>query len=230
MSIREDGIESMGRYYGTYMGIVKHTKDPEEVNRLLLFIPEVMGVKGKLVWAFPKGQFGGKGYGAQAQPSLGDTVWVTYRHGHPQHALWEHGFFAKDEKPEEFKELDTYGFITPGGIKVLLKDSDGSVSVETKEGNKINVKDEDNSISLENGDGIKLEIKGKEVKVGNSLQYLTIGDELKPILEELQEHLAAWSIPIKSFVGVGIGEAAAIPDVGLVNWRAKLKDFLTKYA
>lgn len=224
--IKNSGIESMGRFYGTYLGFVKSIKDPLELNHLLLYVPEVMGPNGNLVWAIPKNTFGGKGYGSQVIPRVGDTVWVTYRQGHPRYPLWELGHYGKGEKPEEFKELDTYGFITPGGIKILLKDSGGSVHVEIPSGDSLSVKE--NRIALTNADGTLLEIDGKEIKVNGD--HLTRAEELKKILETLQEHLVVWSTAIKAKVAIGLGETSPQPDVGLVQWRISLKDFLTKWS
>jgi len=226
--IHRNGIEKFGRFYGTYSGMVQDVEDPLGLNRLLLYIPEVMGPTGDLTWALAKGSFSGANYGAQAIPSIGDMVWVTYRHGHPRHALWEHGAFGVDEKPEDFKELDTFGFITPRGTKVLLKDSDNTILVSTPEGNSISIIEDGAKIVFKNKENISISIEGKKVKVNN--QYLTIGDELKDILEELQEHLSAYSTAILGATGVPvIGTSSPTPDIGLVEWRDKLKEFLTNY-
>jgi len=129
-----------------------------------------------------------------------------------------------------FKELDTYGFITPGGIKVLLKDSDLSIQVETPDGNKISVKDEDTSIVLENKDGTKLEVKGKEILV-NGGNHLTQAEELKKILKKLQHHLFMYSKNILSIAQVPeIGTTSVPPDIGLEKWKLSLKDFLTDWS
>ena len=229
-TIRESGIERFGRFYGVYSGFVKSIEDPLELNHLLLYIPEVLGTTGSLIWALPKGSFSGKGYGVRVVLGVGGAVWVTFRHGHPRYPLWEHSYFATDEKPEDFKELDTYGFITPGGIKVLLKDSDLSIQVETPDGNKISVKDEDTSIVLENKDGTKLEVKGKEILV-NGGNHLTQAEELKKILKKLQHHLFMYSKNILSIAQVPeIGTTSVPPDIGLEKWKLSLKDFLTDWS
>ncbi len=226
--IRERGLESMGKFYATYLGVVKTLKDPLELNRVGLYIPEVVGVNGINLWAIAKGSFSGKGYGVQVMPRVGDMVWVSFRHGHPRYPLWEHGNFGEEEKPEDFKELDTYGFITPGGIKVLLKDSDASIQVETPDGNKLTVKDEDTSIKLENKDGTLLDIKGKEILTKDG--HLTKAEELKELLEGLQEHLSLWSTAIQAKVSIGIGQVSVPPDPGLTQWRTDLKKFLSKWS
>ncbi len=216
----------MSKFYVTFLGFVKSIKDESNLNQLLLYVPEVMGPSGNLVWAIPKGNFGGKDFGVQVIPPVGSTVWVTYRQGHPRYPLWEHGYFGEEEKPEDFELLDTYGFITPGGIKILLKDSEGSVHVEVPDGTHLDV--QENRIALENADGTNLEIVGKEITVNG--EHLTRAEELKGILESLQEHLAAWSVAIKPKTMFSIGEMSSEPDIGLVNWRLSLKNFLTQWS
>lgn len=225
--VRTNGLEPYGRFYGEYVGIVKSTEDELGINRLLLYIPEVMGPEGAYVWALPKGQFSGVNYGSQIMPQVGDSVWVTYRHGISRHAIWEHGYYSKEQKPEDFKELDTFGFITPNGTKVLLKDSDNTVLVSTPKGNSISIIEEGSKIILKNQESISISIEGKEVKVND--QYLTIGDEIKESLESLHEHLVAYSTQILALSIPAIGTNSPTPDIGLVQWKEKLDKILTKY-
>lgn len=223
--IREHGIEQYGRFYGVYYGYVKDVNDPLERNRVLLFIPEVKGPKGRFVWAYPRNNYGGTGYGVQNLPELGDMVWVSFRQGHPQFPLWEHGYYAKDEKPEDFKETTTKGLITPKGIKIILDDDKETVKVSTPKGAVIEAQEDNVSVSFND---VTLTVSNDDLTVNG--HPLTLADELKEILEELHTHITVHSKALMASTGVPeIGTNSPNPDPGIVQWRLKLKNILAKF-
>jgi len=229
--IRRDGLEPFGRFYGTYIGVVKDIEDPKELGRLLLYIPEVMGPSGPLRWAYPRGIFQGMGFGMQFIPQVEDFVYVSYRNGDPLNPLWDYGPRRKESKPEEFQDLTTSGFVTPGGIKILLRDEeDKSVTISTPGGNQITIEDASNTISLENADGVSLKVTGKEITAGPDNHHLTNSDELKDILTSLQGHLVAYSTVLQGLGASPIGATSPTPDIGLTQWLQSLEKIITKYS
>lgn len=131
------GLEYFNRYYATYYGYVLENEDPDNMNRIFVWVPEVMGAKERGIWAYPKSQFGGNGYGINLVPQKNDMVFITYRHGHPRYPLWQHGNYAKGEKPSEFNSPNIYGFKTPKGSVLIINDDTEEVSIKNPDGEYI---------------------------------------------------------------------------------------------
>jgi hypothetical protein len=162
--IKKEGLETLGRFYGLYYGIVQSVDDPVELNRILVKVPEVKGPIGVPIWALPRGLYGGTGYGIQCLPEVGEYVIVSFRQGDPKAPYWEHAHYAVEQKPEDFKEPHIKGLVTPKGIKVLIDDNEESVTVSTPS-------------------GVLFEIKGEQVSIQAAEIYLNADDKDEPILK-----------------------------------------------
>ena len=55
-TIAQLGVESLGRYYSIYRGVVTDNEDPEKCNRLKVYVPS-LGVYIE-EWAYPRNQHG----------------------------------------------------------------------------------------------------------------------------------------------------------------------------
>lgn len=95
------GLESFGRYYGTYRGIVHSNKDPEQRGRVQLSCPDVGASKPIYTWVDPSFSYSGKGVGEFCPPEDGSTVWVNFRNGDPSLPLcyWG-GWCVEDGVPK----------------------------------------------------------------------------------------------------------------------------------
>lgn len=157
-----DGLEYFGRFYSSYRGIVAENDDPEKVGRLKLVIPEVTGERTLGIWAWPKHNFSGQGFGSQCIPPIKTTVWVEFEQGNPKRPTWFHGHFGKGEKPESLSHIKNFWFKTPGGHLVEFDDNT-------------------NVIRLTHANGSKIVIKGGQVHLSaeDPLEVAPLGNELK---------------------------------------------------
>lgn len=121
------GMEFFGKYYANYRGYVIDNNDPEKLNRLLVRVPQVTGTNAHSKWAYPKGNFSGKGYGIQVLPRKGDLVWVEFEHGNPAFPLWSHAHYSNSQKPKEFNSVNVFGFKSPGKQMFLIDDDKGKI-------------------------------------------------------------------------------------------------------
>ena len=126
------GLEKLGRYYSSYRGFVVDNEDPKGLGRIKVINPTLNQFDNVGIWAFPKGQWGGKDYGVNLLPLIGDMVWVEFEHGDIRYPIWQHASYGTDEKPEEFSSPQIYGFKTPAGNIIIIDDSKGKEYILVK--------------------------------------------------------------------------------------------------
>ena len=125
--IQEYGIEHLGRFYGTYRGIVISNTDEDNTETLKVTVPAIYD--GLTTIARPKGQEGGPNTGFKyLTPKPGQIVLVEFEYGDPLRALWTYHGWATEERPEEL-DKDTLGIVTPNGNKVYLKEQDNTLYI-----------------------------------------------------------------------------------------------------
>lgn len=178
------GFEYYGRFYGTYRGVVITNYDPENMGRLQIKVPSVDGQFNDSSWAWPKGQWGGEGYGMQIIPNKGDLVWVEYLNGDSRYPVWLHAGFSKNQKPEEFKHSNVYGFKTPKGHIITIDDDESILTIKNPSGETIEI-----------SEGL-IKQDGKEIQLGaDNLQPAVKGDELFNTVNKILSALTTTTVP-----------------------------------
>ena len=83
------------KYYGKYRGFVASNKDPDQLGRLRLRIPSVLGTE-VTDWALPCLPFGGTaGLGWFMIPEQDAQVWVEFEEGELRRPIWVGTFWQK---------------------------------------------------------------------------------------------------------------------------------------
>ena len=74
--IVEEGLDSVGRYYSIYRGVVLSTDDPMQMNRVKVYVPSL----DIMEWALPRNQHGStnSGFRLCPLPNFNDFVYVTF--------------------------------------------------------------------------------------------------------------------------------------------------------
>lgn len=78
------------RYYGKYRGTVINNVDPEFRGRLIVQVPDVLGLVPSS-WAeacAPLAGPTGAPMGVYLVPPIGAGVWVEFEQGHPEYPIW----------------------------------------------------------------------------------------------------------------------------------------------
>lgn len=156
--IQENGLEYLGRYYSTYRAIVINNNDELNMNRVHVYIPSVQnGIK---IWALPKSTtIGGCFHGLKlTTPLVGEVVYIEFEGGDPLRPLWSYHGWATGETPDDLKDNNSIGLVTPEGNKIYIKDVDGELYIQTN--SKVN-------ISILEGPSLKMTQKGFTFNFGN---------------------------------------------------------------
>lgn len=187
------GFEYFGKYYSCYRAFVYDAADPNNASRLRLVIPHITGDKPMATWAYPRNQYSGDGYGMQCTPQPGDMVWVEFEQGNPRFPVWSYGYFAKNKKPEELRDLKKYWFKTPKGTILQADDNDeGFASIKYYKGLEIKI----------DKDGIYLIRDSKKISLGqspNSNEPAVLGNKNKEVLDDLKSLLTNYNTDITTF-------------------------------
>ena len=121
-SLIRKGLEYFGKYYGVYRGSVVDNADPMNLGRLKIKCPQLYGDQTPNYWAMGRGIIAGRGHGVYWIPSKDDPILISCENGDPRFPLWEHGWWLKDQMPEN-AELGNYVFTTPKGQRIELDDN-----------------------------------------------------------------------------------------------------------
>ena len=156
--IQENGLEYLGRYYSTYRASVINNNDELNMNRVHVYIPSVQnGIK---IWALPKSTtIGGCFHGLKlTTPLVGEVVYIEFEGGDPLRPLWSYHGWATGETPDDLKDNNSIGLVTPEGNKIYIKDVDGELYIQTN--SKVN-------ISILEGPSLKMTQKGFTFNFGD---------------------------------------------------------------
>jgi uncharacterized protein involved in type VI secretion and phage assembly len=121
--------KAQDKYYGKYRGFVASNEDPDQLGRLQLRIPSVLGT-AVTDWALPCLPFGGTaGLGWFVIPEQHAQVWVEFEEGELRRPIWVGTFWQKAEDiPEDARKTPptTRLLQTPSGHLLQLDDEEGS--------------------------------------------------------------------------------------------------------
>jgi hypothetical protein len=81
------------RFYGKYRGLVIENIDPEQIGRVMLQVPDVLG-EIPSSWAMPCVPVAGIQAGCFVVPPIGSQVWVEFEQGDPDYPIWTGGFWG----------------------------------------------------------------------------------------------------------------------------------------
>ena len=81
------------RFYGKYRGLVVENLDPEQIGRVLVQVPDVLG-EIPSSWAMPCVPVAGIQAGIFAVPPIGSQVWVEFEQGDSDYPIWTGGFWG----------------------------------------------------------------------------------------------------------------------------------------
>ncbi len=110
-------ISNPKRFYGKYRGHVIENIDPQQIGRVLLQVPDVLG-ETPSTWALPCVPVAGIQAGFFAVPPVGSQVWVEFEQGNPDSPIWTGGFWGS---PAEVPVSATTPPAIPPGQNIVLQ-------------------------------------------------------------------------------------------------------------
>jgi uncharacterized protein involved in type VI secretion and phage assembly len=158
------------QFFGKYRGIVADNADPEQLGRVKLRVPSVLGDSDDAVtdWAWPCVPFGGAdNQGWFFIPEPGARVWVEFEEGNLDLPLWVGTFWSRPggttQIPAQAQQMTNNApqrrvLKTPSGHVVELSDVEGEEAIRITHMNEktMLVMDEKGSVIIANEKGSHL--------------------------------------------------------------------------
>ena len=164
-------------YYGKYRGIVLKNVDPENRGRLILQVPDVLGLAPSS-WAEPCTPLSGPTgppMGAYFVPPVLAGVWVEFEQGDPEHPIW---VGCRWGAPSDIPLLAQTGLVaspnivlqTLGQNTIVVSDAPpspttGGIMLRSATGATIVVND--SGIYIQNGKGASIMLTANAVDVNS---------------------------------------------------------------
>jgi uncharacterized protein involved in type VI secretion and phage assembly len=168
-------------FLGKFRGTVLNNVDPETRGRLMLSIPDVLGVVPS-TWAEPCTPLAGPTgppMGVYMVPPIGAGVWVEFEHGDPNYPIW---VGCRWGGPSDIPPLAHAGLPvspnivmqTAGQNSLVISDLPGpagGIMLKSAAGASIIVND--TGIYIQNGRGASLIMTGPTVTINNGALVVT---------------------------------------------------------
>ena len=166
------------QYFGKYRGSVLNNVDPMQIGRLLVQVPDVLGVSTSS-WAMPCFPVTGRQMGFWSIPQIGTGVWVEFEQGDVDHPIWSGCWFGSAA------DVPALALATPPPLssvfmqtaaQVTFQMSDlpgptGGILLKTATGAMIMVNDV--GITISNGKGATILMTGPTVTINNGALVIT---------------------------------------------------------
>ena len=217
-------IESAAqKYYGKYKGTVVDNQDPENLGRLRMRVPSVLG-DAVTRWALPVLPYGGlNDQGMFFIPDTGALVWVEFAEGDLDEPIWTGCFWTATNAPpsEALISPPTTRMIkTASGCRLQFDDASGAekITIHHPSEAKI-VLDETGLISMTDKAGatVTLDASGNTITIedasGNSMVMSTSGTTITDASGNTIE-MAAAGITVKGTMITVEGSQVALGSAG----------------
>jgi uncharacterized protein involved in type VI secretion and phage assembly len=166
------------KFYGKYRGLVLNNVDPMQKARLLVQVPDVLGLSTSS-WAMPCVPLAGLQMGIFVVPVIGAGVWVEFEGGNPDYPIWTGGFWgsAAEVPPLALAGLPASPNIvlqTTGQNTIVVSDlpgPTGGIMLKSTTGATLIVND--TGIYIQNGKGASLIMTGPTVTINNGALVIT---------------------------------------------------------
>ncbi|HEX7362550.1 MAG TPA: phage baseplate assembly protein V [Bryobacteraceae bacterium] len=162
------------RFYGKYRGLVVENVDPEQIGRVMVQVPDVLGAIPSS-WAMPCVPAAGTQAGCFIVPPIGSQVWIEFEQGDPDYPIWTGGFWGLvadvpifATAPPAIPPGQNIVLQTTGQNMIMVSDAaptpgSGGIVLKSTTGAMIIVND--TGIYISNGQGATITMVGPTVDV-----------------------------------------------------------------
>jgi uncharacterized protein involved in type VI secretion and phage assembly len=216
------------RFYGKYRGLVVDNADPENLGRLKIKVPSVLGNEVVTGWATPCLPYGGaENQGFLFIPEIDAGVWVEFEEGDLEFPIWVGTYWSKPGGKSELPKPND----PDGAEQGSVQDPPTRKIIKTLKGHTIQLEDADGDemvllVEAVNGQVMTLNQDGIKITDGKNGNTVTL-DSSGIVIEDKNGNIITMdnsSVTIKSS-SIKVGDGASEPLVlgnqlktALNNW------------
>jgi uncharacterized protein involved in type VI secretion and phage assembly len=169
------------KYYGKYRGTVTNNVDPSMAGRLLVEVPDVLGLAPS-TWAEPCAPLAGPTgppMGVYLVPPLGAGVWVEFEQGDPNYPIWSGCRWGASADVPSLAKLGlpispSIVLQTAGQNTIAISDlpgPTGGIMLKSASGAMVLVNDV--GITISNGKGASIQMSGPSITINQGAMVIT---------------------------------------------------------
>jgi uncharacterized protein involved in type VI secretion and phage assembly len=167
-----------GQRFGKYRGMVLNNVDPMQIGRLLIQVPDALGL-AMSSWAMPCFPVTGKQMGFWAIPQIGTGVWVEFEQGDTDYPIWSGCWYGSAADVPALAlatvpPLSSVFMQTAAQVTFQMSDLPGpagGILLKTATGAMIMVNDV--AITISNGKGATIVMTGPTVTINAGALVVT---------------------------------------------------------
>jgi len=166
------------QFFGKYRGTVVNNIDPLQLGRLIVQVPDVLGVIPSS-WAMPCVPVTGKQMGTWVLPQVGTGIWVEFEQGNMDYPIWSGCWWGSAAEPPALALASPPGvpnFVIQTAAQNTFMLSDvpgptGGILLKSATGALISVNDV--GITISNGKGATIVMSGPTITINQGALVIT---------------------------------------------------------
>jgi uncharacterized protein involved in type VI secretion and phage assembly len=165
------------KHYGKYRGTVLNNVDPEQLARIQVMVPDVLGTTPS-GWALPCVPLAGMQMGMYLVPVVGSAVWVEFEKGDADLPIWTGGFWGNAGEVPALAltgESPSPNIVVQSELQnsVVVSDAPGPTGgIMLKSPGGASVLVNDTGIYIQNGKGASIMLIGPTVDINQGALVL----------------------------------------------------------
>lgn len=174
------------RFYGKYRGVVVDNADPEQLGRLKVTVPSVLGAEVVTGWAAACTPYGGDiNQGFLFIPEIASGVWIEFEEGDLEFPIWVGTYWTKPDgeselpKPNDAEGAEEGAVQDPVSRKIIKTLKGHTIQFEDRDGEEMvtiihKVDDDNMNVITMNSSGISLtDFTGNKIEMKDDALTLT---------------------------------------------------------
>lgn len=157
--------ERRNRFFGKYRGIVVEALKGDDLGKLTVSVPAVLGDEQLTAW--PCVPFAGPDHGFVAIPEAGDGVWIEFESGDPSQPIWVGCWWGNGDMPSQ-ADVKVRTWVTTGGLAIVMDDDKHELSLVHPDGPSIKLSSDGITLSTDSAT-VTLDATGISLKGNTSV-------------------------------------------------------------
>ena len=171
------------RFFGKYRAQVTDNNDPDDLGRIKVKVPRVLGDQ-ESGWALPAFIYGGASeQGLFALPDIGAGVWIEFEGGDLSYPVWTGTWYTSGAIPES-AQAGKKVFKTKSGHKIVFDDDGGTLEISDSNANSVTM--DANTIKIAAGNATTIVVDAPQIQLVDGASHaLVFGDNLLQYLNQI---------------------------------------------